>query len=342
MARELLTTAVEPSQWWTDVDLWLIPKLLARLKKLKDQTPNIQRLRIRAVSSNRITSSNLVECFREAPALRGVTLVNLKDVHVLKLPWGQLTEFHLYGSTPYEFLNKMPNLTSLSLWYSDEPPSTGEIVLKSLHTLDAEMTTREVLSVLRLPALQNLKTDSSHFGLISPLIQRSSSSLKHLCFESLYESNFTDGTLASLLRHTPGLSSLDLCDAYDSLFHLSYSIIFQAIQFIGTKYLPCLRRLILPGSSLCEDNPVDKLVEMVGSRKLTSSPLKEIWFTKLQTSSEEISVANAASLNVIRAASVKVLMDTKPPGKLFVAFHDQMNLISILQLSLVVLFRIFS
>ncbi|KAJ7595683.1 hypothetical protein C8J56DRAFT_1160070 [Mycena floridula] len=51
----------------------------------------------------------------------------------------------------------------------------------------------------------------------------------------------------------------------------------------------------------------------------------------LQRLSEDqtVSVANAASLNVIRAAGVKVLMDTKPPGKLFVAFHDQMNLISI-------------
>ncbi|KAJ7593927.1 hypothetical protein C8J56DRAFT_1043720 [Mycena floridula] len=140
VGRELLTVVIEHSPLFTHLDLALIPKLLPRLKKLKDRTQSLQRLRIEACTRDFANPSPLIECFRDAPSLRSVTLVQLRNVLLLNLPWNQLNEFHsrsrVFGGSSEISLR---NLCTFGVF---NPFASSPLAL---------------LSVLHLPALCELK-----------------------------------------------------------------------------------------------------------------------------------------------------------------------------------------
>ncbi|KAJ7595695.1 hypothetical protein C8J56DRAFT_922985 [Mycena floridula] len=306
VAKDLLAAAVENSPSWFDVELDLASQLLPGLEPVQDRIPLLQRLRIHPTIAG-VDPFVSVNCFRHSPALRSLNLRGISEIHLLKLPWAQLIEFHHFaGSCPTNHLRSMSNLISLICYGRDRLSSNDEIVLQSLRTLDARQSDSTLLAVFRLPALEDLRVNGSQLLAIPGLVQRSSCSLKHLCFEdspAAWDGQFSATRFVPVLQQIPEIHSLDLS-------HSSSALVFQIIRLIiGMQYLPRLRRLTLPGVLIRD--PLKLLVQVVESRR-SCSPLEEIRLTSwsgMLSGGTSTFISNLALLNEIRAGGVKVVRE---------------------------------
>ncbi|KAJ7595653.1 hypothetical protein C8J56DRAFT_1160042 [Mycena floridula] len=303
IAKAILAKAVQHSYHWQFVQLSLTPHLFSRLKGVKSRVPLLVILRLVGFSANwyPISPKSIADCFRDAPALIRCKIIGFRDYHLMNLPWAQLTHLDESSDDPTAVLRRTPNLVSLALHGCIGPSTTqSRFRFEHLKTLDLSNCLLSTGLALDLPALIELRVS---VGDLVHVTLATSSSLHQLSLrQSESESPEQLAALKTFVQQFPALSILDL-----SQMGLRP---FLRLDLSDANAIPSLQRLYLGGDLL--RNSLQPLVDMVQSRRLTSSTFREICFTPASGSDpEQVTPNMTPEIEALRQAGMEILLDQK-------------------------------
>ncbi|KAJ7336347.1 hypothetical protein DFH08DRAFT_965224 [Mycena albidolilacea] len=153
---KLLPMLLSYSSQWRSLDITLYPS-----------TPFTSDTYTRLVSLVKLTATMLLPqvpfimtTFRDAPALREVSLASLGPLQSILLPWIQLTHLNLAKiSVPksLEILKQTPNLEVLDIFPQPSASPSCELTIAHLHTFTFRGCHYTLLDRLTLPSLRTLQ-----------------------------------------------------------------------------------------------------------------------------------------------------------------------------------------
>ncbi|KAK7000681.1 hypothetical protein R3P38DRAFT_2560792 [Favolaschia claudopus] len=239
-----------------------------------------------------------LRAFRDAHALRKLSVVANVNPNALELPWTQLTSFECHtsgGINSHDFLTILqhtPNLVECDAavyHYGHSIPSLPDVpALTSLTSLVLGMSDVETMgtfSHITLPALQILDLSRVLFSgrelveLLRPFLSNPDCRLRELMIR-LDEDPPEEEDFMQLLEAQPSLEKIDLCEG-----HLGLIIALCRRLCDGSAFLPrlsclCASPTIYPVSEITEVFPVmlDALDDALHARNMLSSDC----FVKIQ------------------------------------------------------------
>ncbi|KAJ6498726.1 hypothetical protein C8R45DRAFT_979650 [Mycena sanguinolenta] len=279
-AAEVATVFKRHSQTWRDITLDVPLKQLYLLGS-DLPLPLLERLTITGWFPETAPPCN---AFRNAYALRRLTLGQAVHPAILQLPWAQITALQLPSGSllPEEFLTILqytPNIVDCTVTLyneseSDRLPDMAQ--LASLTSLSFETHIPEALDIfdhISVPALRRLDLSNILFSgrvLVSrlhPFLSRPSCQLHELCIRIDGDKPREDDFI-QLLETQPALERFDL---FEGSLDLLIAICRRLSD--GSSLLPCLTSLgasphIYPASEITTTFPVmlDALADALTSR----------------------------------------------------------------------------
>ncbi|KAJ7595685.1 hypothetical protein C8J56DRAFT_1160072 [Mycena floridula] len=297
IAQDVLTKAVEHSCLWQSVALHLTPTLFSEITALESQIPLLETLCLgNSTTFSDVSPSHISQCFRDAPALRKLSVYGFHDPEKIDLPWVQITHL-VQRSKAREVLSKTPNVVSLALHRGISAGAEKRLRLLHLRNLDLSSCYHSdgIPSLEHLPALEALRIRTE---MLKSLPVLSSCPLRHVSVTSFRKGHSPEtDQWQSFFQQLPMLQTLDLI----CVEHLKTSL-----RVLADRHLvPHLRQLILSlgASFLCRTVSLEPLVEMVQSRQPSS--LDEI---QLTNSPPESIAGHEEHIEALRKAGLKVLL----------------------------------
>ncbi|KAF7981074.1 hypothetical protein HWV62_35558 [Athelia sp. TMB] len=216
-------TVIGQAHRWKEFKLHVNDSIVSFLKKIPEDLPMLETLYI----TGHCDEATSFAKFRNASALRFVTLDGWPSSPMSIFPWAQMTKCSLLGSGEYTcqdgyyVLSQAGNLQAYKMELDASSAALGVhpppgIRLEHLMSLDIDVieggNMRHLLDLLTLPALTNLRvietlTDDLPERIMA-MITRSHCTLKQLSLGS--QGGFTRNELFNIFTHTPLLAELEL------------------------------------------------------------------------------------------------------------------------------------
>ncbi|KAJ7150796.1 hypothetical protein C8R46DRAFT_1305609, partial [Mycena filopes] len=260
--RDVFATLVTHCQRWRTVDLHIPPHLHTELKMVKDNIPNLAKLRLDVFTFSReeYVPFHDTETFRSCPRLVDLELALHVLDQLIDFPWHQLTRYSgsaVRGNT--NVLASAPHIVDCALQYSggtpwSQPAATPAPLthqVQRLRLFNGAGPSSLFLDTLTLPALTHLSAHIYIAPALAALVSRSQAPLRALELSVVHRLSDTlaSSTLA-LLAAAPSVNRLKLsanAGPDGSATEQRVSDIFRALTPPAPVLLPNLTYLALSG-----------------------------------------------------------------------------------------------